>query len=319
LLDLKNFHWLANNASICNPSEKTSKLLAILVSTARDHFGERKTIRETWGSVSSYLDWSVRIIFLLGKETPIQKDTKMGNEIKSKIDSEIENYGDLVMGNFLDSYRNLSYKHIMGYKWILKYCENADYVWKVDDDIFFDTLGVIDWRAKELENGGNAKLIDLYCPIVAGAKPQRNSSLKWSVSKDVWPFETYPIYCSGIAYGISVEWIRKIYSVSANTTKKVFWIDDLYVTGILVHLIHKKTNELPVMKFIWPYVTFDYNPYNTTFCDDGIDGRRNFGVIVRMLRGNHFGKEVKCLWKRALAFSEDTVFNSNNKININSH
>ncbi|CAL8123580.1 unnamed protein product [Orchesella dallaii] len=308
LLDLHNFKWIANNASICELNDNSAKLLVILVHTARDHFVERRAIRESWGSLTSYLDWSIRVIFLLGEEEPIPKPHQQ--QVKSDIETELVNNGDLVMGNFVDTYRNLSYKHIMGYKWVLEYCSHADFVWKVDDDMFIDTLTIIDWRATELERKKKTKLIDMYCPVIAGSKPQREDGLKWSISKDVWPFDTYPTYCSGVAYGISMDWIRKIYSVTSHAAQKILWIDDVYVTGILPHLVYKQTLELPVLKFTWPHFTFDYNPYNTTFCLENRDTKkdtRNFGVIVRLLRGTFLERESRCLWNRRWGFEVNSI------------
>lgn len=38
--------------------------------------------------------------------------------LQNAINEESERYHDLVQGNFVDSYRNLTYKHVMGLKWI---------------------------------------------------------------------------------------------------------------------------------------------------------------------------------------------------------
>ena len=42
-------------------------------------------------------------------------------------------------GNFLDTYKNLTYKHMMGYKWLHRHCPNQPkYVVKADDDVFVE-------------------------------------------------------------------------------------------------------------------------------------------------------------------------------------
>ena len=38
----------------------------------------------------------------------------------------------------MDTYRNLSYKSILGKLWVSKFCEQADFVVKADDDVFVD-------------------------------------------------------------------------------------------------------------------------------------------------------------------------------------
>ena len=44
----------------------------------------------------------------------------------------------LNLGDFLDTYRNLSYKSILGKLWVSNFCEQADFVIKADDDMFVD-------------------------------------------------------------------------------------------------------------------------------------------------------------------------------------
>lgn len=76
--------------------------MVTLVHTARDHFLERKAIRETWGSLKSYKDWSTRVIFLLGEPSSPKE------VLAEKITSEFTHYGDIVMGNFQDTYRYIN-------------------------------------------------------------------------------------------------------------------------------------------------------------------------------------------------------------------
>ena len=51
---------------------------------------------------------------------------------------EVEQMGDIVQGDFLDSYRNLSYKNVMGVLWAAEFCAQAEFVVKADDDMFVD-------------------------------------------------------------------------------------------------------------------------------------------------------------------------------------
>ena len=53
-------------------------------------------------------------------------------------------HGDIVQGNFFDSYRNLSYKATMGNLWVSEFCEQAEFVVKTDDDMFIDLFEVSD-------------------------------------------------------------------------------------------------------------------------------------------------------------------------------
>ena len=59
-----------------------------------------------------------------------------------RLEEESSKHGDLVQGDFLDTYHNLSYKEIMGNLWISEFCEQAEFVVKTDDDQFIDLYEV---------------------------------------------------------------------------------------------------------------------------------------------------------------------------------
>ena len=52
-------------------------------------------------------------------------------------------YADIVQGNFVDKYRNISYKATMGNLWVSEFCEQAEFVVKADDDTCVDIFEVI--------------------------------------------------------------------------------------------------------------------------------------------------------------------------------
>ncbi len=57
--------------------------------------------------------------------------TPTSEEDLKAIQEEHQLYGDIVQGSFLESYRNLTLKAVMGLKWVTTYCSNAKYVIKV--------------------------------------------------------------------------------------------------------------------------------------------------------------------------------------------
>lgn len=79
-----------------------------MVHTARSHLQQRYAIRNTWGSIKIFKDWHLDLVFLLGS------DTNSSIEFEAQLSNESKEHGDMVMGNFIDSYRNLTYKHLMG-------------------------------------------------------------------------------------------------------------------------------------------------------------------------------------------------------------
>ena len=55
---------------------------------------------------------------------------------------ENNKHGDIVQGDFLDTYHNLSYKAIMGSLWVSEFCNQAEFVVTTDDDMFIDLYEV---------------------------------------------------------------------------------------------------------------------------------------------------------------------------------
>ena len=66
----------------------------------------------------------------------------LDENIQSSLVEESQEYGDLVQGDFLDNYYNLSYKAIMGNLWVAEFCSQAEFLVKTDDDMFVDMYEV---------------------------------------------------------------------------------------------------------------------------------------------------------------------------------
>jgi hypothetical protein len=118
LMDLSDFQF-EQTASCPNGSTP----LVVVVHSAPDHRELRDAIRSTWGGVSG-----TRVIFMIGMASDWMRE--------QSLDAEGLLRGDLVQGNFQDSYHNLTYKHVMALKWVKYHCPEARYVLKTDDDVF---------------------------------------------------------------------------------------------------------------------------------------------------------------------------------------
>ena len=78
----------------------------------------------------------IRRVFLLARIDPLQEGYDRTNQ--SVIEEEHLIHKDIVQGDFTESYRHLSYKHIMGLKYAVHYCPQASWILKMDDDIAVD-------------------------------------------------------------------------------------------------------------------------------------------------------------------------------------
>ena len=65
-------------------------------------------------------------------------------------------------------------------------------------------------------------------PALRGKGPE---CAKWCVSKEEWPDDDFPTYCSGSAFVIPVRVVPSLYQ--AFFTARFLWVDDAYISGVL--------------------------------------------------------------------------------------
>jgi hypothetical protein len=214
---------------ICNKSDDIFVL--IYVHTKPDNFKRRLSLRETWAKRSMFRN--TRVVFMMGSTS----DKKV-NELL-RLESGI--YNDIVQENFVDAYRNLTYKGIMAMKWISEYCTNAKYILKVDDDIISNIFIVLRHLKKLQEN----KMLEnrtVMCLVWQNMKVIREKDSKWYVSKDEFMNDTYGPYCSGSAYIFTPDLPSLFYNVSFYI--KFFWVDDYFITGLLARGVGVSLKQL---------------------------------------------------------------------------
>lgn len=163
-------------------------------------------------------------VFLLAEIPP--RETFINQK---QIEDEQRKFGDLVQGNFLEAYRNLTYKHVMGLKWAVTECPKAKFLIKIDDDSVFDIFFIKSYL-ETLELRDSVKNF-MAGYILDNKKPIRVSASKWFVSLDEYGGDAYPDYLSGWLYLTNQRVARNLVKESQHA--RFFWIDDTFVTGIL--------------------------------------------------------------------------------------
>ncbi|KAJ8909643.1 hypothetical protein NQ315_012847 [Exocentrus adspersus] len=210
LIDIK-FTFKVNNF-VC---DKNVPLLIILVHTAPSHIVKRNLIRRTWGKTEQ----DIKIVFLLGTHSNV--------EIKDKLEQENLKHKDIVQGSFLDSYRNLTYKHVMGLKYVVYHCAQAKYVLKVDDDTCVNTPLLRKFLVRDLSPYGANNL--LMGNVVRKAMAYRGFRSKWKVSFNEYRPRYYPIYCLGWYTLYSRDILFGLYKEAQQL--QYFWLEDVFGTG----------------------------------------------------------------------------------------
>ena len=213
-----------NQADICDrdPEKPEAPRLLVQVHSDCHNKPQRDAIRATWGRLlptSGEVKPRVVVTFLLGA-------CDMTQSSNAKIEHESSLYRDIVQWDFLDSYANLTVKSLAGLIWAQRYCADAQFLLKADDDLYVNISGVLSLTTTQLP--------PLIGHVYPKSKPARSGL--WRVSELQYPAEVYPPYCSGTAY--------LMWNSTAVSLMHAFWmkrpttipIEDIYITGILAGL-----------------------------------------------------------------------------------
>jgi len=251
---------LVHTQLLIRPGERCGKRLyfLVMVHSAPHNFRERELIRETWGSVSYLQGWQVRVVFLLGLagEDRSEERTQFqaGNSLKSRslhsedfvkdnprasqfhrnesvnklVMLESSLHGDIIQGNFTDSFQNLTTKHIMGYRWVEEHCPTPRFVLKADDDVFVEMFHLFNFVSAAF---GSKPGPSLVCDVIpAGTSPHKTLKLGSRLRSKLFS-RFYPKSCSGSAYLITPSLISRF--LKATEQIPALWIDDVYMTGLV--------------------------------------------------------------------------------------
>jgi len=231
------FHFVINPTSVCSGDI----FLLVYVHSAPGHFKQRMAIRETWGNARNFPDIVIKVIFLCGI---VLSDE--GASIQDALLLEADTYGDIVQENFVDSYRNLTYKGVMGLKWVAHHCRHAEFLLKSDDDIFINIFRLVAHLQQiSVQRRGRRVSELLLCFVWYRMKVIRDQRSKWYLSPTEFPLDVFPTYCSGSAFIMTPD----VASAMFNASFKVpfFWVDDFYVTGLLARQVgvsHQNFNSV---------------------------------------------------------------------------
>ncbi|KAI4463756.1 beta-13-n-acetylglucosaminyltransferase [Holotrichia oblita] len=216
LFDLKLKYIL--NSKLCQ--NKSEQYFAVFIVTS--YFANvetRSAMRRAFSNDDLKL-MGLRRVFLLGFN---DKDKFL---TQASIANEAERFGDIVQGNFMEAYRNLTYKHVMGLKWITNYCSNTKYVIKMDDDTVVDMKQFLT-LLKKLKLPSSNYIVGY---ILRGMTPIREPANKWYVTKEEYKLSKYPTFVSGWLYVTTPQVAMEISNLAYEDN--YFWIDDVLVTGI---------------------------------------------------------------------------------------
>ncbi|KAH8323552.1 hypothetical protein KR067_013429, partial [Drosophila pandora] len=247
---------------ICPKEGKYIKLL-VLISSAMSHEAARMSIRQTWMHYGTRRDVGMAFVLGRGNNDTLNKALTQENFI----------YGDLIRGNFIDSYNNLTLKTISTLEWADLHCPQAKYVLKTDDDMFINVPKLLAFLDKHKDKR------TIYGRLAKKWKPIRNKKSKYYVSVDQFAAGVFPSFTTGPAYVLTGDIVHELYVRSLKTV--YLKLEDVFTTGIVAQALGIK--RLQANEFVNRRISF--NPCNI----------RN-AISVHMIKSN----EQFDLWKKLL-------------------
>ena len=208
--------------------------LVVMVHSATGHKDRRDLIRKynniyrTMGVYQKLGD--VKVFFVIGKDTL--------SEVNKQVDIETFRYGDIIRGDFIDHYFNMTIKNVYGKVKIHQFCQ-FKFLLKTDDDVFIN-FPVVLLNLKKLKP--NYPGLYLGWPCISGAFSyphlienrrvftDRLQNFNFTLSD--FPFPFAPKYSYGFSYVLSKESV----DVLVNEYKYIPYIriiDDFYIAYVL--------------------------------------------------------------------------------------
>lgn len=205
LLDMQNFEYLIPQSSCSkkfnnNVTEKPS--IVTLIQSAPVNVKKRQALRDTWlHAVPKMLSF-----FVIGRTD--------SQPLQETIEKENDKYGDIIQGNFVDSYHNVTYKVGMLLKWFNTHCSDVKFLVKLDDDVFMNVPAVL----RYLGENENQSVGGFY------KKPEHvfRGQSKWEVAQEEWADEFYPETVGGASIIYSSQYARDAYEKAL--TSHFLWV-----------------------------------------------------------------------------------------------
>ncbi|XP_028658375.1 N-acetyllactosaminide beta-1,3-N-acetylglucosaminyltransferase 2-like [Erpetoichthys calabaricus] len=222
----RNYTLLIDYPELCT---KEAPDLLLAIKSQVPNFENRQAIRESWGKSGKVNNITIKAIFLMGRQDP--SSGPFFPNLEGLLKLERDNYKDVLLWDFKDTFYNLTLKDVLFLEWFDKNCAGVRYVFKGDDDIFLNTESLAELVASHITGKESPDLFQGQ--VIYNASPLRNVKLKYFVPDSLYA-GTYPPYVGGGGMVYTGDLARKLNRM----TKRVvlFPIDDVYMGMCLQRL-----------------------------------------------------------------------------------
>lgn len=248
--------------NVCDGNSSAHSLdLVVLIKTCIDCSSQRMRARNTYMQRHLWGEFRVRFAFVVGlpgskqsewmhfEGVRVRNPTKVFQDaqaVKTSLLNESEHYRDMIVGDFIDSYYNLTLKQMTTFRWVSAFCRYTSPIYFfIDNDYsivprnLIKLIQYIPDKIKLQLNGGT------FGPLRTVFRPKNpNNAGRWDVSLDEVPWTNYPQYSSGAAYIIGASLVTDAAIAMAYT--KFLRIDDAYL-GFVWDKLHVPVLAIPGM------------------------------------------------------------------------
>jgi hypothetical protein len=239
-LEYKNI--LISTSELCSdvPEAEPISILILIKTRASEKLLRRKVRRSLRNQTA-----------LLNNQTRIRYGFLLGYS-EEGISDEIFKYKDFIIGDFRDTYQNLTYKTMMGLRWAMEECPNFQFHVSADVDMHICLEKLVRFlkdpynypKVKDELNLGQILSPDeqFYAGHVfpyGSSYPHRMRTSPWYLAQNQYPADLLPAYVSGRMVVMSKKTVSSFYYLSPFIQH--INVDDVYL-GLLA-------NKLRIMPF----------------------------------------------------------------------
>ena len=233
---LHGFSFLIENKNLCLSRDRLD--FFIYIYTAPHEFDARLKIRETWGRPDIFKSSRNRVAFFCGRSENV--------DVMEKLKRENGAYNDIILIDYMDSYKNLTHKGVMALNWMNIHCNNAKYYVKVDADIILNIFILKSTVEKYIANSKKTFL----CHVWVKNTVVRGKS-KFQVPVDQFPRPLYPMYCNGATWIFTSDLLKPLYKATFQVP--FINVEDVYTSGVLPERVgNVKHLECPLIEYTFP-------------------------------------------------------------------
>ena len=216
-------------------------------------------------------------------------DKKLNDDILK----ESQQYGDILRGEFMDAYRNMTLKALLVLKYTIEHCKQVPFLVKSDDDMLINIPYLV--RVLRTQSPLKRSIIgnkNVFMPVLREGK--------WEISVQDFPFEYFAPYVSGAAYVMTTDILEELYV----TSKHVPWIfiDDAHITGTLARICNVTVLDICEVAKL---TTLFGSP---SFCD----------VILQrtVFKTDAFPERLTDIWNKLRTYTETDLEKCKNETNM---